>query len=124
MPLKEADKPLVAAINKRKGEIDMGNTGSIISFGAAAQSELQEITQAMLAGVRNKDVGSAGYSLREIATLEENLAFADAGKRNRAAAGIELKQMEAKLRDTLKAASARGDRVGDTVGSAVPEGDL
>ena len=37
-------------------------------FGARAQNELQEISQAMLADVKNKDVGPAGESLREIVT--------------------------------------------------------
>jgi len=59
-----------------------------------------------------------------IATIEESLAIADEGKRNRASAEVELKKMEAELRDTLKAASARGDKVGDTVGSAVSDGDM
>ena len=44
----------------------MSNTQSIISFGSGAQAELQTISQSMLAGVRNKDVGPAGDSLRQI----------------------------------------------------------
>ncbi len=66
--LSDADKPLADEIRKRMDEIDMDNTGSIIGFGSAAQSELQEISQAMLQDVRNKDVGPAGDSLREIVT--------------------------------------------------------
>ena len=57
-----------AAIAKRIAELDMSNTQSIIAFGSAAQSELQVISQEMLAGVRNKDVGQAGASLREMVT--------------------------------------------------------
>lgn len=68
VPLAEADKPMAEQIKKRMNEIDMDNTGSIIRFGAAAQAELQEISQAMLTDVRNKDVGPAGDSLREIVT--------------------------------------------------------
>jgi uncharacterized protein YaaN involved in tellurite resistance len=64
--LKEADKPLTAEIKRRMGEIDMDDTNSIVSFGSAAQAELQEISQAMLQDVRNKDVGPAGDSLRNI----------------------------------------------------------
>jgi len=56
------------AIAKRVAELDMSNTQSIIEFGSAAQSELQVISQEMLAGVRNKDVGPAGASLREMVT--------------------------------------------------------
>lgn len=56
------------AITARMKEIDMDNTQSIIEFGSAAQSELQAISQEMLAGVRNKDVGPAGDSLRTMVT--------------------------------------------------------
>jgi len=53
-------------IDKRMAELDMDDTQSIIRFGSGAQAELQEISQEMLAGVRNKDVGPAGNSLREM----------------------------------------------------------
>ncbi|MBR9652517.1 toxic anion resistance protein [Thalassovita aquimarina] len=66
--LEQADAPLSAEIRSRMGELDMGDTNSIVSFGSAAQAELQEISQAMLSDVRNKDVGPAGDSLREIVT--------------------------------------------------------
>ena len=68
VPLKEADKPVGAEIKKRMAEIDMSDTQSIVSFGSNAQAELQEISQSMLQGVRNKDVGPAGDSLRGIVT--------------------------------------------------------
>ena len=61
-----ADKPTTAEIKRRMAKVDMSNTHSIVSFGSGAQAELQEISQAMLAGVRNKDVGPAGDSLRNI----------------------------------------------------------
>ncbi len=63
-----ADPKVHGEIEKRKAEIDMTDTQSIIRFGTAAQSELQAISQEMLAGVRNKDVGPAGNSLREMVT--------------------------------------------------------
>ncbi len=63
-----ADPALQAEIDRRKSEIDIGETQSIIRFGSAAQAELQVISQDMLAGVRNKDVGPAGDSLRQIVT--------------------------------------------------------
>ena len=66
--LEQADAPVGAEIRKRMDEIDMSNTGSIVSFGSSAQAELQTISQAMLADVRNKDVGPAGDSLRDIVT--------------------------------------------------------
>ncbi|CUJ86875.1 toxic anion resistance protein [Shimia thalassica] len=68
VPLAEADAPLSAEITRRMDELDMRDTGSIVHFGSKAQAELQEISQAMLADVRNKDVGPAGDSLRDIVT--------------------------------------------------------
>ncbi len=64
--LGEADPAVKAQIEKRKAEIDMTNTQSIIRFGAGAQLELQAISQDMLNGVRNKDAGPAGDSLRQM----------------------------------------------------------
>ena len=66
--LEQADTQLSAEITSRMAEIDMEDTQSIVSFGSAAQAELQEISQAMLQDVRNKDVGPAGDSLRSIVT--------------------------------------------------------
>ena len=66
VPYAAAEGSVAAEIEKRLDEIDMGDTNSIVSFGSSAQVELQEISQAMLADVRNKDVGPAGDSLREI----------------------------------------------------------
>ncbi len=66
VPLADADEPASAEIRQRMNEIDMEDTNSIVSFGSRAQVELQEISQAMLGGVRNKDVGPAGDSLRNI----------------------------------------------------------
>ncbi len=68
VPLEKADAPISAEITRRMAEIDMADTQSIISFGSAAQAELQVISQSMLQGVRNKDVGPAGDSLRGIVT--------------------------------------------------------
>lgn len=62
--LKEADAPVSAEIQRRMDELDMNDTGSIVNFGSAAQAELQVISQAMLADVKNKEVGPAGDSLR------------------------------------------------------------
>ena len=64
--LQEADASASEQIKKRMAELDMSDTQSIISFGSNAQTELQQISQSMLAGVRNKDVGPAGDSLRGI----------------------------------------------------------
>ncbi|MGP9791035.1 toxic anion resistance protein [Roseinatronobacter sp. NSM] len=64
-PASDAD-----AIRARMDEIDMGSTGTIIGFGSRAQMDLQQISQAMLADVKNKDLGPAGDGLRDmVATL-------------------------------------------------------
>jgi uncharacterized protein YaaN involved in tellurite resistance len=66
VPLAAAPAPVAADIRKRMAEIDMTNTQSIISFGSGAQAELQVISQEMLNGVKNKDVGPAGDALQNI----------------------------------------------------------
>jgi uncharacterized protein YaaN involved in tellurite resistance len=66
--LEAAPAPLAESIRKRMNEVDISDSGSIIGFGSAAQAELQQISQAMLQDVKNKDVGPAGDSLREIVT--------------------------------------------------------
>lgn len=66
VPLDAAEPAQKAEIERRMAEIDLTNTNSIVAFGSAAQAELQEISQAMLADVQNKDIGPAGDSLREI----------------------------------------------------------
>ena len=68
VPLADAPAPQAEAIKKRMAEVDLTNTQSIISFGSSAQAELQVINQAMLQDVKNKDVGPAGDSLRNIVT--------------------------------------------------------
>ena len=77
VPLEKADKPASAEIKKRMAEIDMENTQSIISFGSGAQAELQQISQSMLADVRNKDVGPAGDSLRNIVTTIRGFSISE-----------------------------------------------
>ena len=68
VPLDAAPAPQAAEIRKRMAEVNLSDAQSILSFGSAAQAELQVISQEMLTGVRNKDVGPAGDSLREIVT--------------------------------------------------------
>ncbi len=55
-------------IASRMAEIDLNDSGSIIGFGARAQTDLQAISQSMLQDVKTKDVGPAGDSLSEIVT--------------------------------------------------------
>jgi uncharacterized protein YaaN involved in tellurite resistance len=69
--IKEADKMTPEEQTQVTGllaDLDTNDSQSIIKFGSAAQTELQAISSQMLDGVRNKDVGPAGASLREMVT--------------------------------------------------------
>ncbi|MGL6211744.1 MAG: toxic anion resistance protein [Paracoccaceae bacterium] len=77
MVLETAPAPVAEDIRKRMNELDMANTQSIISFGSAAQAELQVISQEMLADVTNKDVGPAGDSLRQIVTTIRGFSISE-----------------------------------------------
>jgi len=66
--LQTANVEQTSAIQTRMAEIDVSNTQSIIKFGSKAQEDLTAISDEMLEGVRNKDVGPAGQSLRSMVT--------------------------------------------------------
>jgi uncharacterized protein YaaN involved in tellurite resistance len=82
--LEAAPAPVAEGIRKRMAEIDMGNTQSIISFGSGAQAELQVISQEMLQGVKNKDVGPAGDSLQSIVTTIRGFSVSELDVRRKA----------------------------------------
>ena len=82
--LEAAPAPQAEAIRKRMAELDMANTQSIISFGSAAQAELQVISQEMLAGVKNKDAGPAGDSLRDIVSTIRGFSVSELEVRRKA----------------------------------------
>ncbi len=84
VPISAAPPPVAEEIRRRMDEIDLGNTGSIVSFGSAAQAELQQISQAMLADVRNKDVGPAGDSLRSIVSTIRGFSVSELDVRRKA----------------------------------------
>ena len=77
VPLEAAPADHAEAIRKRMAEVDLASMQSIISFGSAAQSELQVISQAMLEDVKNKDVGPAGDSLRKVVTTIRGFASSE-----------------------------------------------
>ncbi len=56
-------------IDKLMDEINLADSNSIIFFGSKAQQELTSISDNMLEGVRNKDLGSAGESLNNMVTV-------------------------------------------------------
>lgn len=59
----EADNARQQAMESIIAEIDMKDRGSIMSFGTSTQEKMTEISDKMLEGVKNKDLGVAGESL-------------------------------------------------------------
>ncbi|SPJ23806.1 toxic anion resistance protein [Palleronia abyssalis] len=83
-PYDGADAETKTAIDQRLSQIDITDTGSIIGFGAPAQEELQQISQSMLADVKNKDIGPAGDSLRAMVSALRGFSSAELdARRNR-----------------------------------------
>ena len=66
VPYKEAPAEDQAIIDGLMNEINMEDTNSIIFFGNKAQEQLSTISENMLEGVRNKDLGTAGESLNDV----------------------------------------------------------
>ncbi|MGF1553129.1 MAG: toxic anion resistance protein [Paracoccaceae bacterium] len=66
VPIDMADPEERAEIERRMAELDLFDTTSIVTFGSQAQEKLTEISDTMLEGVRNKDTGPAGETLREM----------------------------------------------------------
>ncbi len=56
-------------LDQLMAEIDLSDSNSIIFFGSKAQEQLTTISDNMLEGVRNKDVGSAGSSLNNMVSI-------------------------------------------------------
>lgn len=71
-----------AEIEALMAEIDLADTTSILFFGAKAQQDLTSISDEMLEGVRNKEVGPAGDALSDMLTALRgfNVADLDPGK--------------------------------------------
>lgn len=75
IPTMQADSNAPATVDQAKvgqllAELDMGDSKSIMFFGSKAQEQLSAISDKMLDGVKNKDVGPAGHDLSDmVATL-------------------------------------------------------
>jgi len=69
LPYQEAPPEKQQNIQKLLAEIDMNDTHSIIFFGSKAQEQLTSISDRMLDGVKNKDVGPAGSDLNEMVAI-------------------------------------------------------
>ena len=67
-----SDEDQKQAISSIASEIDIKDRSSILFFGSKAQEEMSTISETMLEGVRNKDLGAAGASLTNmIRTIKE-----------------------------------------------------
>lgn len=70
VPYSEADGSEKEQIGQLMHEINMDDTKSIIFFGSKAQEQLTTISDRMLDGVKNKEIGPAGADLNEmVATI-------------------------------------------------------
>lgn len=69
VPYEQVDSEERARIDKLMEEINLGDSNSIIFFGSKAQQELTTISDSMLEGVRNKDLGSAGNALNDMVSV-------------------------------------------------------
>lgn len=77
VPYEEVDASERARIDRLMSEINLTDSNSIIFFGSKAQQELTSISDNMLEGVRNKDVGSAGESLNSMVSVLRGFEVAD-----------------------------------------------
>jgi uncharacterized protein YaaN involved in tellurite resistance len=69
-PLAQAPAEKQLRVRQLANEIDVGNTQSILFFGSKAQEQLTTISDRMLDGVQNKDIGPAADDLNEmVATI-------------------------------------------------------
>jgi uncharacterized protein YaaN involved in tellurite resistance len=53
-------------LEEAKSKLDINDRNSVIYFGTEAQEKLDEISNRMIDGVQNKDIGAAGDSLNQI----------------------------------------------------------
>ena len=56
----------VTALQDALSELDIKDSNSIIYFGSSAQEKLDDISNRMIEGVQNKDMGAAGAALNEM----------------------------------------------------------
>ncbi|EIJ36539.1 toxic anion resistance protein [Thiothrix nivea] len=64
----QAEKPFQQEMENIIAEIDMADRSSIMFFGTKTQEQMTTISEKMLTGVKNKDIGAAGSSLTNMIT--------------------------------------------------------
>lgn len=83
LPYEQIDAAEQQQIDRLMNEIDLTDSNSIIFFGSKAQQELTTISDNMLEGVRNKDLGSAGKSLNDMVSVLRGFEVEDFDPNNR-----------------------------------------
>lgn len=68
VPYAQVDNTEQQQIEQIINELDMNDGGSIMFFGSKTQEEMTAISEKMLNGVKNKDVGAAGDALNNMVT--------------------------------------------------------
>ncbi|MEZ5535943.1 MAG: toxic anion resistance protein [Thiolinea sp.] len=68
VPYQEVDAAEKQEIEAIIGEIDLKDRSSIMFFGSKTQEEMSNISEKMLEGVKNKDLGKAGNALNDMVT--------------------------------------------------------
>ena len=66
IPYAETEISKKEVVNQYMSTIDLDDSQSIIFYGSKAQEQLTTISDRMLEGVKNKDIGSAGRDLNEM----------------------------------------------------------
>ena len=83
VPYEQIDQSEKARIDQLMNEINLTDSNSVIFFGSKAQQELTSISDSMLEGVRNKDLGSAGSSLNSMVSVLRGFEVEDFDPRDR-----------------------------------------
>lgn len=113
-----ADPETRAALQRRIAEIDLADTTSILNFGAGAQTELQQISQSMLADVKAKDIGPAGDALRDMVSTIRGFSVSELDTRRERSWWERLMGRAAPLGDLMTrfdSVQAQIDRISDTL---------
>src|SRR5690606_14661217 len=76
-PYSSATGRELAEIERALSELDLNDSNSILFFGTAAQTEVTEVADEMLEGVRNKDTGLAGQALSEMVSTLRGFSVKD-----------------------------------------------
>ena len=113
---RQSDPVLRRQIDDAIAEIDLKDANSVLFFGTKVQQELTTVSDEMLEGVRNKDVGPAGSALSEMLAAIRGFDIGDLDpNRQRGLLGRVLGAGKpvAKILQRYEAVRAQIDAIGD-----------